>query len=535
MTRESTSSFAFSLGASALSAAALVLAFPDFDVEWLAWFGLAPFFVALCGRRVIPAVVASYLFGAVFVTGVCRWIFEVEGFSALHYLLVVAYLGAYYAVFGGLFACIQRQRGAATALVAAPFLWVSLEYARSNASFLSLPWGLMAHTQHLNYPIIQVSSITGAYGVSFLVVAVNAALALGILSLGPFRSLAPAPVSKRTLLFSVCGVTALLTLALAYGRHALEQPVAGRKIKIAVLQGNIAQERKWDRDFASFIRERYSGLTKEAALGKPDLIIWPEAATPGYVLQSSSLLPWLRDLVREANAFFIVGSAEPPKFMGAAYPKDKQGNSALYYGADGQIRGQYLKMHLVPFTEYLPFEGRFPWPDWIAKKGQQWDLPGKDAVLFQYRNSLIGVVICWESIFPELFRGFVRDGANLMVNITNEGWFRDLIQYQYLAMNVFRAVENRVCLVRAANVGVSCVIDPHGRVIGRVRKNDSDLNVEGYLIDDVLLLEERTFYTRNGDVFVYSCIAVTALVLILAFRVRGFSGGAARRRRRPPG
>ncbi len=524
MPRESTSSFVFSLCASAFSATALVFAFPDFDVEWLAWFGLVPFFLAISGRRMLQAIISSYLFGAVFVTGVCRWIFEVERFSLPHYLLVVAYLGAFSAIFGIVFTCIQRRRGAAAAFLTAPFLWVSLEYARSNASFLSLPWGLMAHTQHLNYPYIQISAITGAYGVSFLLVAVNAALAFTIRVFVNRKELsAPSPFrapTKSSALLALGVVFALAGVVYFYGKIVLSKPVAGRRLKVTVVQGNIDQERKWDPKSAGFIQQRYSDLTRAATRDKPDLIVWPEAATPGFVLDTLPLMAWMRGLVTEAGTFFLIGSSERPKFSKDGSVRQSRGNTALYYSPDGKILSQYLKIHLVPFAEYLPYEGTIPWPEFIARKEGNWDIPGEKMELFPIHDHKIGVVICWESIFPDFFRKFIKGGASFMINITNEGWFRNTIPYQYLAMNVFRAVENRVYIARAANVGISCFIDAHGRVYGRLRKNNADLYVAGYLTEDVYLNEDKTFYTRYGDVFAFANIFATILMCAVSFLSR---------------
>jgi len=264
--------------------------------------------------------------------------------------------------------------------------------------------------------------------------------------------------------------------------------------------------------------QKYTDLTRKALKDQPQLIVWPEAATPGFVLKHMSLHQQITSLVKEAKTYFLIGSSEYPKFAKSSSlnPKDI-GNTALFYTPKGKIVGQYLKIHLVPFGEYVPYEGIIPWPNFIVPKDKgSYGIPGKKFTLFGIDGSKFGVLICWEIVFPELFREFVKNGANFMINVTNEGWFgKTAAPYQMAAVNVFRAVENRIAVARAANTGISCFIDPYGRITGRVKNNDTDIFVEGYLTQKIPLAYERTFYTINGDIFVYLVLSITILMIAI--------------------
>ena len=287
------------------------------------------------------------------------------------------------------------------------------------------------------------------------------------------------------------------------------------------LRGNIDREMKKDpQKHASFIMQRYTLLTRQAVKDKPDLILWPEAATPGSVLKNLTLYNQIVNLIRESRTYFLIGSSEYPKFIRNSSTKDRGlGNTAIFFKPDGKLIGQYLKIHLVPFGEQIPFETIIPWPRFIVPEGKKsWEVPGNEFTLFDLKGHKFGAVICWEVVFPDLFRTFVNNGAKFMINLTNEGWFgNSAAPYQLAAVNIFRAVENRVFVARAANNGISCFIDSFGRVTGKVKKENKDLFVEGYLSQTIHLATEKTFYTRYGDVFVYANIAIGTFMLALSF------------------
>ena len=508
-----------------LSGALLVFPFPRYDISWLVWLGLVPLLMAISGRSTRAGFYSSYVCGIVFFTGVFSWAFAIPGYKFIHQGILAFYAAFYFCFFGLIFSYIAKRSGVTYAHLAAPFIWVGLEYVRCNFAFLALPWPLLAHSQYQHPQIIQFATVTGAYGVSFLIVLVNSALSVILLSLvcrQKNNGFAQNQFISNTGRNAVVGFAVLLTaFALFYGDAALKRPLLEKSIKLSVLQGNIDQEKKRNpRKHAGSIMQRYVELTQKASRDRPDLIVWPEAATPGLVLKHVGLYRQLRTLIRDVGTYFLVGSSEFPKFDKTLQKLRKAGNTALFLSPEGKVLGQHLKIRLLPFGEYIPYEDTFPWPNSIVpNQNQNWEIPGREYTLFELDAARFGVIICWENAFPGLFRQFVKDGANLMINITNEGWFGETAApYQFLAMCVFRSVENRISMARAANTGISCFIDPYGRVTDRVWNNNKDIYVSGYLTREIKLSEEKTFYTMYGDVFAYLSILITVTALGLSFR-----------------
>ena len=472
---------------------------------------------------------ASYvagICGITFFTGFFSWLFDVHSYSLFyHALLGILYLGPLFGLFGLFYGRIARSWGLTAALCAAPFIWVSLEYIRANFSFLAIPSAIIGHTQYQHPLILQFVSITGDYGLSFLIVWVNAAITAAILRLlhGGFLKQVPAPPTKSGAIAILSVAAAMTGIALIYGQMTLSTSGDHQEIRISVLQGNIAQAKKWDPKFAPVIINTYLDLSKAAAKDQPALIVWPEAATPGFILKNMDLLKQTRDLILQTKTHYLIGSSEYPKFKKAASDKQKTSNSALFFSPDAKLWGQYLKIRLFPFAEYVPYEKTFRWPEFIVpEERRRSHVAGQEFNLFDVNGAKFGTVICWEIAFPAVFRKFVKNGADFMINITNEAWFRESsYSYQYVAISVLRAVENRVSIARAANTGVSCFIDPYGRVTDRLQdENGNDLFIKGYLTRNVRLSRQKTFYTTYGDVFVYSVLFITATVLIISLLKR---------------
>lgn len=488
------------------------MAFPTYDLGVLAWVGLVPLFAGMQSKRPLHAFLIAWITGIVFFAGHFSWVFQIPGYKLFHHAVLIPYVGLFCAIFGLMFSFVEARRGLSTALLSAPLVWVSLEYVRANAGFLALPWAMLGHSQYQFLSVIQVASFTGAYGVSFLLVMANAVL------FWVFRAI----LKGEHVLRSAVVVAALLTgFVLSYGYLETREPLSTKTIRTAVIQSNISREMKANpKGHANFIMERHENLTRQATKDRPALIVWPEAATPGLVLKNVALLNRMVLFIKEAGSFFLIGSSEYPKFIGdTSQGPQGIGNTALLFSPQGQIGGQYLKIHLVPFGEYIPYEGTAPWPEFIVpKEKSSFEVPGKDYTLFELNSTKFGVLICWEIVFPNLFRQFVRKGADFMLNITNEGWFGETAApYQLAAVCVFRAVENRVSLARAANNGISCFIDPCGRITGRVEKDHKDIFVEGHLTQEIPLRNQKSFYTAYGDVFVYFVLGITAILIALSF------------------
>ncbi|NNL77992.1 MAG: apolipoprotein N-acyltransferase, partial [Desulfobacterales bacterium] len=409
------------------------------------------------------------------------------------------------------------------ALFAAPFLWVALEYARSNLSFLALSWGLLAHSQYQNPLLIQITSITGTYGLSFLIVLVNAAItALLIIVLSGLRKtnvLLYESTSKITGKFVILAAAVCLVATLVYGYLQTSEAIIGKKIKISLVQGNIDQTKKWDRKYANFIMKTYADLTIEASKDRPGLIVWPETATPRSVNLDGRLNRLIRNIVKSANSYLLLGSSEGRKFKGTDPKNLKYFNSAFLFPPDTEQSKiqRYNKIRLFPFGEYLPYKKKLPW-SFINVPNVDHYLPGKEYTVFNLPDYRFAVTICWENIFPDLVRQFVRRDAQFIINITNEAWVGETAApYHFLAMNVFRAVENRVYVVRCANTGVSCFIDPLGRITARLEDTSGqDIFVRGVLSGHVIPLDSETFYTRYGDWIVILSIMGSIAFLVIA-------------------
>jgi len=314
------------------------------------------------------------------------------------------------------------------------------------------------------------------------------------------------------------GTAGLTCLALAYGKAALAKPIAGSEVKISVLQGNIERDRKWDFKYARWILQTYADMTLEASKDHPKLIIWPEAATPQAINLNAQVNAQVRDIAAKAGTHLLIGSTHHEKLSTKASGELKFANSVFLISPDKETKNQkHDKIRLLPFGEYLPMKDKIPW-SYIGVPDIGNYIPGKEFTVFDGPSFRFGVAICWESIFPDLIREFVKRGAQVIINSTNEGWFGETAPYQFLAWNVFRAVENRAYVVRCANTGISCFIDPYGRIVDRVKdKEGRDIHIRGVLTSTIIPLESKTFYTRFGDWPVWLGFAVSAGLLLLAF------------------
>jgi len=501
----------------------LVLAFPPYDQAWLGWVAMVPLLLGLTVLRPWMAFFATGWGGIVFCIGFFRWIFEIPGYTMLHHILLGVYLGPLFGFIGFIASIMMRRWSITAAMVAVPFVWVSLEYLRSNLSFLSLPIGLLGHSQYKNVAMIQIASISGVYGVSFLVVLTNAAIAVILLNLkeglnntpdSPSRPLA----TRGTYMMAGVGVV-LIILTLVYGHMVANRPINGLKNKIAVVQANIlpAEERTTRR--ARYIIETYRHLTGVISKEKPALIVWPEPATPWYIDRDAGLSKKIRQIARTSDSALLFGNAGYQKLKAGKRLKNKTRNSAyLIPRQAGGVTQRYDKIRLFPFGEYLPMKETLPWSSIGVHETAKFE-SGNEFTVFQIPGLRFGVTICWENLFPDVARQFVTRGAQLLVNITNEARFgKSVGVYHFISSGVFRAVENRVYVVRCANTGVSCFIDPYGRIINRVRdENGQDIFVRGTLSEIVVAMESKTFYTRHGDRFAQLCTIVSVFLIGIAF------------------
>jgi apolipoprotein N-acyltransferase len=504
--------------APALTSFMLIYSFPGHDYPFLAWIAFVPFFLTFSKVSFGKAFCSGCLTGLWFSIGMTYpWWFE--GFpyvSPITTALLYCYFSFFFILFS-LFLVLLIKKGGASFLAAAP-IWVIFEYLRGHVGFLSYPWPYLSITQYLQTSLIQMATITGGYGLSFLILLVNGAIADFLLHLIFHLQSNPAGIlkgrndSSRPLRkiwiqpsYRMVGVLLLLGFIWIVGVASIPSRSEGTSLSIAVVQGNIPQNIKWDKGYKDWIWSTYESLTLQASRSNPKLIVWPEAATPGHVLFNPGLLNQIGSLVQQTKSHLLLGSAEYPKLMPSLRKNLRTGNSAILFSPAGRPIGQYLKVRLIPFGEYVPLEDWVDWPEFIVSKDKaRFHQAGNELVCFGLEKLKFGTLICWETFFPEMARSFVSKGAQFLVNISNEAWFgRSPVPYQVLAITVFRAVENRVNLVRCANTGVSGFIDPYGRVTRRVMVEGKDIFVPGIQYDSIVVNKPGTFYTRHGDLLIY--------------------------------
>jgi apolipoprotein N-acyltransferase len=419
-------------------------------------------------------------------------------FSVVAYLLLVAYLALFFATTTWA-ACRLRERLGMSPLLTLPVLWVALEFLRS---FLlsGFPWASLGYAQQSHLVLIQSVDLFGVYGLSFLLVLVNAALAGLILAVAR-RSLPKLP-------WRGLAVAALLFAAnLGYGYFRLAQDLDGRErtLPVTLIQGNIDQSVKWNPANQQNTVAIYRRLSL-AAIGeqRTDLIIWPESATPFYFQDAGPLNDAVVATARTANAWLLFGSPAY-EFVNR---RSRYLNSAFLLSAEGQTLGRSDKVHLVPFGEYVPLGKYLPFIDKLVVGIGDFS-PGTIRPL-PMNGAEVGVLVCYEAIFPELAREWVRQGSDLLMNITNDAWFgRSSAPYQHLAMTRFRAIENRIWIARAANTGISAFIAPSGRITAR-----SPIFETLYLQSEVGLGARPTLYTRFGDTLPASFLLISLVWLV---------------------
>jgi apolipoprotein N-acyltransferase len=489
----------------ALSGILLTLSFPKFGHWTVAWVALVPLLLALRQDRE-RAFRLGWLAGFVAGVGLLYWtalvVAQFGGLSLPVGGVLMLLLAAAVALFPGLFAWLLGRWLSAwgdLALLGAPLAWVATEVLRAY-TFFRFPWCLLGYSQQPNLPILQVASLTAVYGVSFLVAAASAVLAYVLVEARP------APRRR-----ALSGLAALLGASLGYGAWALVRPPteAGR-VRLGLVQPSIAQDEKWDAARAWDNVARHVRLTREAAGRGAALVVWPESAVPWRYDEAPAVTRLLGELAGASGAHLLLGNddAEP----GPA------GRPRIFVGAklitpSGQVAYRYHKNRLVPFGEYTPLAplitlgGRFG-ARLVQAVGDF--VPGSEARVGSLPQGRFGTLICYEAIFPDLVRQFTANGAGLLVNLTNDAWYgRSSAPHQHFAMAAVRAVENGRYLVRAANTGISGVVDPRGRVLERTA-----LFEEALVVRDVPFVADRTPYARYGDVFAFACLALAALATL---------------------
>jgi apolipoprotein N-acyltransferase len=489
-----------------ISGGLIAAAFPKLGLSIVAWVAFVPLLLA-CGRKSAgKAFKLGLLAGIVAYGGILYWINIVVTtygklppvVSFIIFLMLVTYLAVYVGVF--MYLVRKGEEKGIPVIFSFPVIWVALEYLRSFL-LTGFPWASLGYSQYNILPLIQIADVTGVYGVSFLIALANAVV----------YELIKGGVKKGSSIHPIRGVIIFLILFVAtvvYGFIKLDRVESGKPLRVALVQGNIDQSIKWDPANQEATVAIYERLTRQAGASGVDLVVWPESAVPLYLQDNETYLPRLKGLAASINADLVVGSPAYDNEGGVI----RYRNSAFLISPKSGIVGRSDKVHLVPFGEYVPLAKLLPFVHKLVVGVGDFS-PGGGIVPLSIGKGKIGVLVCFEGIFPELSRNYVLAGSRLLVNITNDAWYgRSSAPYQHLSMTVFRAVENRVPLVRAANTGISAIIDSEGRI-----KERTQLFQEAFVNGDVVLGTGDTLYTRYGDLFAKICLFLSGLTAILIF------------------
>ncbi len=553
---------------SILSGSILFLSFPKWDLWALIWFGLVPiFYVSLKAKNKTEAFRYGFFTGLTFFIGTQYWIYH----SMNHYgniafipsILIVILLCTYQSLYIGLFSLLINKVKLPLYLTA-PIFWCSMEYLR-EILLTGFPWSFLGHSQYKNISLIQIADITGVYGISFLIVMANAVI-YHLLFTKVWRH-----TSLNRHLIPIVAFLLLFTGTIFYGiervKGCAHTPSQDREVclhttvKIGIIQANIEQHMKWDKNFSQTVFEKYENLTKELVKkANPELVVWPETALPFVFNANPDMADRLLAFKKELPSSLLFGSVLVKDYINGKYILS---NSALFYGSapphlDGSALTHlysasnkpdyiYDKIHLVPFGEYIPLKNSllFFLDKLVNAIGDF--APGSDYTVATTPNFSFSTHICYEIIFSDLVRKCVgappskcvgappskcvgappcNKDVDFIITITNDAWFGDTAgPYQHFAISVFRAVENKKPLIRAANTGISGFISATGFI-----ERKTNLFETATLTHNVQKHKAYTFYTKYGNIFVYLCNTLS-IIIILFFR-RKINDNSARVKRK---
>ena len=495
----------------------LTASFPKVGFHWVAWFALVPLLLSVRSLSPQKSFKLGFLAGIIHYLTLMYWLVHtMKSYGQLPlYLAIVILLllSSYLAIYMALFAAavVHSKKNPFMGVALSPLLWVSLEYLRSFI-FSGFPWELIGYSQYQQITLIQIVDIIGIYGISFLIALSNAVIFIGFLCLSR-KTWQGSVISKQQAAGVMITWGLFFLIFWSYGNwriHSIDRLITGSPvIKAAVIQGNVAQDKKWDPVYQKETIQKYIRLSLMSKRHQPDLVVWPETATPFYFQRNTRLSAMVKAGIRLTGTSFLIGS---PSFR-SSRDRIQYYNSAYLIGPDGKLTGKYDKTHLVPFGEYVPLKRWLPFLGKIVAHVGDFQ-SGIRGSAIEWGDQRLGLQICFEIIFPSLSRAMVKNKATLLVNITNDAWFgKTSAPYQHFSMAVFRAIENKRSLVRSANTGISGFIDPAGRIIA-----STPLGEEAVLTQAVPALTLMTFYTRYGNLFAWACLIVTFVYLAKLIR-----------------
>ncbi len=495
--------------ASSFSGIFLALVFPPWRIDLLVWLALVPLLWSIrSSRNFQQAAYCGWVSGFFFFLIDLRWIYDtltIHGHFSTYIsgaisLLLTAGMAMGTAFFCG-FSRFVHNAGIPYWIIF-PVNWIGVEFARTFL-FSGFPWDLLGYSLSERSNLIQVVDITGVYGLSFLIVFVNNAILETLVN----RKTSFTSVATQ-LIFAVVMIAGCTVYGWTRISLYADQINESKTYTIGVLQGAISQDVKWNDAYRSLTFRTYDELAKESVLNGANLLIWPETSIP--VVIGGEDLAWM-------DAINISRNLNTPMLIGAPSQTDSKGQINYYNSAflvDGsEILSAYDKIHLVPFGEYMPLSWLIPLGPGMAAREADFTPGAVMTVMSPPTIPSFSVLICYEAIFPALSRIAINNGARFLVNITNDGWFdMTAAPAQHLSMAKFRAVENRVWLLRSANTGISAAVDPVGRIVNSIPLGQSGwMNVNMPQPTGV-----GSFYTKFGDVFALSCIIIMALTFFWA-------------------
>ncbi|MBM9536159.1 apolipoprotein N-acyltransferase [Desulfobulbus alkaliphilus] len=512
----------------AVTAVLLALAMPGHTGWWpLLFVALVPLLMGTLYASPGRSALMGFCFGLLYHLALLYWILIVLGrygglpiwISLPALVLLAAYMACYSALFCALLSLLtgrywHRERSVADLVWAAPTFWVGLDYLRGYL-FTGFPWMDLGYGLFSQPTFIQAADLGGHHLITFSLVLCNG-LILGIIDRQ--RRAVHWNLRRERRLLLMAWLVLIFVGGYSYVRYQVMESTLGRSLQaqVAVVQGNIDQSIKWSEKMRAATVESYLNLSRQVLEGTDtELVVWPETALP-FFPQQDPLMYRVTDFVTTANTWLLTG-APLYKITPGEEEVDQVEyfNGALLIGPDGQPGGQYAKQHLVPFGEYVPLRRYLPFLEPLVVSIGDFT-PGTSSAPLELGTMRLGILICYESIFPAIARQTVDQGANLLVNITNDAWYgQSSAPYQSMAMTVFRAVENRRTLVRAANTGISASVDPLGRIVGATA-----LFTEAALLVQAPLLTEESVFNRHGYNFGKVCAVLIPLLLVIRGRQR---------------
>jgi len=491
----------------ALTTGFLILSFPNFESWFLAWIGLVPLLVAIA-RRPAPgrALILGWATGTVFFYVTCYWL----TYSMIHYggvPAVLAYLllipgAVVIGIFPGIFAALMAlaiRRWGHMALLLAPVFWTAMEWARLGVT--GQLWNAIGYSQAFHSALIQPAIWGGVYAVSFIILAINSAVALLIINWSSETRVVAGLVTAFVVGVLLITPSLPFTGLSDYSSH----------VKIVALQPNVPMKAVKSVEETKELLNRHLSLStnalKSLPTGHASLVVWPESPMNFTYASDRAFQEVVRSFTQENRTSLILNSLEPA-------PSNGSYNSALLINEEGRLISQYDKIRLMPFGEYVPLPQWLPGASLITGIVGEFTPGSRYTVMHVgqgYEGYSAGVFICIESAYPWIPRRLTNEGADVLINISNDGYLGPTaVMRQHLANAIFRAVENRRPVVRVTNTGLSALIDRKGVIREQTEPFQTDVRIWGL----ELSAEQTTFYTRRGDLFVQICAAITLLVFI---------------------